>query len=63
MSEKSISELRRELEEASAELADRRAALPAHSLRPSQLQEVEELEDRVKELRAEIERTEKKSRD
>lgn len=43
-------ELRAELLRVRAELADRRAALPRHSVRPAQLQEIEELEDREREI-------------
>jgi hypothetical protein len=42
--------LRLELAQVRAELADRRKALPAHSVRPWQLQEIEELEEREREL-------------
>jgi hypothetical protein len=31
-------------------LRDRQAALPAHSVRPYQLQEIEEIEERIAEL-------------
>jgi hypothetical protein len=41
---------RLELAQVRAELADRRKALPAHSVRPWQLQEIEELEEREQEL-------------
>ena len=49
----SLSERKRLLEEVQAlkeKLRDREAALPAHSVRPHQLQEIEELEERIAEL-------------
>ena len=46
--------LERRLREAAAELKDREAALPAHSVRPHQLLEIEELEDEVAQLRTEL---------
>jgi hypothetical protein len=36
-----------ELEELKARLRDREAALPAHSVRPHQVQEIEELEEEI----------------
>ena len=42
--------LRRELERARAELAERRATIPAHTVRVHQIAELEALEDRVREL-------------
>ena len=49
-------ELKRELERLEAELRDRQAALPKHSVRPWQLQEVEELEEKIKELKKRMRR-------
>jgi predicted patatin/cPLA2 family phospholipase len=43
-----------ELEKLKNELSDRNAALPAHSVRPHQILEIEELEERVKELENKI---------
>jgi hypothetical protein len=42
--------LLKEREEAAAELAEARAAMPAHSVRPHQLQRLEDAEDRLNEL-------------
>ncbi len=42
--------LGRELARLRAELAERRASLPAHSIRPHQLLVLEELEERIAEL-------------
>ena len=39
--------LLKEIEELKAKLRDREAALPAHSVRPHQIQEIEELEEKV----------------
>jgi hypothetical protein len=39
--------LLKELEDLQEELREREAALPAHSVRPHQLQEIEKLEDRI----------------
>jgi len=36
------------------ELTDRNSSLPAHSIRPHQIMEIEELEDRIKELEKKI---------
>jgi len=36
-----------EIEELKAKLRDRETALPAHSVRPHQVQEIEELEERI----------------
>jgi hypothetical protein len=40
-----------EIQEWKRKLRDREAALPAHSIRPHQLQEIEELEERIAELK------------
>jgi uncharacterized small protein (DUF1192 family) len=42
--------LRQELARLRAELAERRASLPAHSIRPHQLLALEDLEERIAEL-------------
>jgi len=39
-----------EIQDLKEKLRDREAALPAHSVRPHQLQEIEELEERIAEL-------------
>jgi len=54
MEEKSMEKLKAELKRLEDALADRKAALPAHSIRPWQLEEVEELEDKVKKIRSEL---------
>ena len=43
-------ELRAELERLKAELVERRATLPAHTVRVHQMAQLEDLEDRVREL-------------
>jgi len=43
--------LEQQLRRLEADLADREAALPAHSMRPHQLLEIEELEERIADLR------------
>ena len=40
-----------EIQDLKEKLRDREAALPAHSVRPHQLQEIEELEERIAELK------------
>lgn len=47
-------ELRERLEARRRELEDLRKALPAHSLRPHQLMEVEEMEDKIADLEEEL---------
>jgi len=55
MTDKTIDELQAELESLKQELKDRKDALPAHSVRPSQMMEIEELEDKIKTKTKEIE--------
>jgi hypothetical protein len=43
-------ELRDKLERLRAELAERQASIPIHSVRPHQLIEIEELEEEIAEL-------------
>jgi len=43
-------QLLKEIEELKAKLRDREAALPAHSVRPHQVQEIEELEEEITRL-------------
>ncbi len=43
-----------ELERVRAELAERRASLPAHSIRPHQLLAIEDLEERLASLEKEL---------
>lgn len=45
-----LSDLLAKREEAAQELAEAQAALPAHSIRPHQLQRVEEAEERLAEI-------------
>jgi chromosome segregation ATPase len=42
--------LLKKIEELKAKLRDREAALPAHSVRPHQVQEIEELEEEIARL-------------
>ena len=51
MNESDHQELQKELSRLQAELADREAALPAHTVRPHQLIEIEDLEERIADLR------------
>ena len=50
MTEGKRQELLKMIQDLRAKLLDREAALPAHSVRPHQLQEIEELEERLAEL-------------
>ena len=43
----SLEELKEDIEQLKVELADRKAALPAHSVRPHQLLVIEELEEEI----------------
>jgi chromosome segregation ATPase len=47
-------ELEQELALLTAELAEREAALPAHSVRPHQLQAVMDLEERIEDLQRQL---------
>ena len=47
MSSSKRERLLKEIEELKAKLRDREAALPAHSVRPHQIQEIEELEEEI----------------
>jgi hypothetical protein len=47
-------ELERELERLQAELEERKASVPIHSIRPHQLIEIEELEEAIEEVRARL---------
>jgi len=42
--------LLKEIQQLKAKLRDREAALPAHSVRPHQVQEIEELEEKISTL-------------
>ncbi len=46
--------LKREVETLKAELKEREMALPAHTIRPHQLQAIEDLEDKIRLLEKEI---------
>jgi hypothetical protein len=54
MPEQEHQRLRRLLASLDAELAERKATLPAHSLRPHQLREIEELEEAIRDLKEKI---------
>ena len=47
MAEAEIQELLEEIQNLKERLRDREAALPAHSVRPHQIQEIEELEEEI----------------
>jgi hypothetical protein len=49
-----IAELEQELARAEAELHEHRAGMPAHTVRPAQLQALEDAEERVENLRAQL---------
>lgn len=53
-SHKTRQQLYENLERLEKELQEREAVLPAHSVRPHQLLEIEELEERIKRLKDEI---------
>jgi hypothetical protein len=54
MTNDSAESLKERLARLEAELADREAALPAHSVRPHQLIEIEDLEAEIADLRQRI---------
>jgi hypothetical protein len=54
MAREDAQELKELLARLTAELADRRAALPAHSARPGQMIAIEELEDQISDLQKKI---------
>ena len=45
--DENIKQIQEDIDQLKAELADREAALPAHSVRPHQLITIEELEDEI----------------
>jgi hypothetical protein len=47
-------ELERDIKELEERLKDRELALPAHSIRPSQLLIIEELEEEIKEKKSQL---------
>ena len=50
-----LEQLRQELDQLVAERNERKRSIPAHSIRPHQLLILEELDERIQALRAEIE--------
>ncbi|MEW5913914.1 MAG: hypothetical protein AB1814_15255 [Thermodesulfobacteriota bacterium] len=54
MNQPSAQQLEQMLAQAQAELAEAQAALPAHSVRPWQMQRLEEAEERVAQLKARL---------
>ncbi len=56
-----LNELLAKREELARELAEAEAALPAHSIRPHQLQRVEEAEERLSEVERLIEKARAKA--
>jgi len=46
-----LTRLRKELEEKERLLKDLEASLPAHSIRPHQIQRIEELEEEIRQLK------------
>jgi len=54
MTETKRQELLEEIQNLKEKLRDREAALPAHSVRPHQIQEIEELEDEIAELEGKL---------
>ena len=48
--------LEKEIQELEAQLRDREASLPAHSVRPQQMLVIEELETAIEEKKKELER-------
>jgi hypothetical protein len=55
MNESRRERLEQEIRELEDQLKDREAALPAHSVRPHQLQIIEDLEERIAEKKKELE--------
>jgi archaellum component FlaC len=51
------SKLEKEIKELEEQLKDREAALPAHSVRPHQLQVIEDLEEKIREKKRELEKS------
>ena len=54
MAETKKQELLEEIQNLKEKLGDREAALPAHSVRPHQIQEIEELEEEIAKLEGEL---------
>jgi hypothetical protein len=55
MAQQADASLRKRLEELRAQLEERKASIPIHSVRPHQLIEIEELEEEIERLEAELE--------
>ncbi len=49
-----IEELQQKISQLRVELQDQQKSLPAHSIRPHQLMAIEEMEDELRELEAEL---------
>ncbi|MGB6376728.1 MAG: hypothetical protein WBF55_21205 [Syntrophobacteria bacterium] len=54
MAEAEIPELLEEIQNLKEKLRDREAALPAHSVRPHQIQEIEKLEEKIAALEGKL---------
>lgn len=54
MAETKRQELLEEIQDLKEKLGDREAALPAHSVRPHQIQEIEELEEKIAALEGKL---------
>lgn len=54
MSSDEILEMKQLMESLKEQLDDRKAALPAHSVRPGQMVEIEELEEQISDLKKKI---------
>lgn len=54
MAETRRQELLEEIQDLKEKLRDREAALPAHSVRPHQIQEIEELEEKIAALEGKL---------
>lgn len=55
MTKKKREQLIKEIQELKEKLSDREAALPAHSVRPHQVQVIEELEEKIVALEKKLE--------
>jgi hypothetical protein len=55
--------LEKEIQELEAQLMDREASLPAHSVRPQQMLVIEELETAIEEKKKELSKLRKRNRD
>jgi hypothetical protein len=55
--------LEKEIQELEAQLRDREASLPAHSVRPQQMLVIEELETAIEEKKKELSKLRKRNRD